>query len=95
MIKCAVHYEHRTSLPVDMGHLMCLTESGHDVHDDAVLFIVTGPAAWIGLRDARSGSLGGGHVVTERDRVLVARARWIRLIGLAGAPSTSRSCRTE
>jgi len=45
-----------------------------------VLFIVTGPAAWIGLRDARSGSLGGGHVVTERDRVLVARARWIRLI---------------
>jgi len=28
-----------------MGHLMCLTESGHDVHDDAVLFIMAGPAA--------------------------------------------------
>jgi hypothetical protein len=45
MITCAVHYEHRTSLPMDMGHLTCLTESGHDVHDDAVLFIVAGPAA--------------------------------------------------
>ena len=33
-----------------------ITKSRHDIHDDTVLIIVTGPAAWIGLRDARSGS---------------------------------------
>jgi hypothetical protein len=35
------------SVTMDMGHLMSLTEIRYHVHDETVLFIVAGPAAWI------------------------------------------------
>jgi hypothetical protein len=47
---------------------MGLAEIRRDGHDDAVLFIVTVPAAGIGPRGTPGAAAGDSRVVTERDR---------------------------
>src|SRR6266852_7776580 len=66
--RAATDREHRTSGQLDTGHRRGLAEILRDGHDDAVLIIVTVPAAGTGPRGTPGAAAGDPRAVTERDR---------------------------